>query len=99
MELLNKTLALHLAKHSGFTKKDLNECKVFTFCATTPFGDASDNTLTAMVRYINPQNDEEWGYDVYVLHNTNLPSITFWFVSMVYSTHHELFDKRGLCSH
>lgn len=97
---MNDNLAIHLAKHSGFTEKDLKSYKVFTFCATNPFGDASDDMLTAMVRYINPQNENDWGYDVYVLHNVDQPSLVFWDIEMVYSTHHELFEKKDLiCQH
>lgn len=92
-------LSKHLARHSGFTEEDLKSYKVFTFCATAPFGDASDDTLTAMVRYINPQNDNDWGYDVYVLHDVRQPSLTFWSIELVFSTHHELFGKRKLTEH
>jgi len=78
------SLAEYLAKHSGFTENDIEKYKCFIFCEQRPFKDASDDKLTAMVRYVNPQNDKDWGYDVYVLHDTFEPSAYFgklkWFI-------------------
>ena len=90
------SIAKHIAKHSGFTESDLSEYKCFVYCEPKPFGDASDDVLTAMVRYVNPKNESDWGYDVYVLHHTHRPSIIFWDIEMVYSTHHKLFERKCL---
>jgi len=58
--------------------------------------DESDDIQTVLVRYVNPQNENDWGYDVLVLHETSQPSLIYWQVERVFSTHHELFSKRPL---
>lgn len=86
----------HIAHHAGFTKEDIDNYNCFVTCQLTPFGDSSDDTLFACVRYVNPQNDIDWGYDMFVLHDTNQPSHIFWSIECVYSTHHDCFGKKSL---
>jgi hypothetical protein len=47
--------------------------------------DAGDDTMVAFVRRVNPNNDKEWSYEVYVLHDTNYPSLIYWKISRIYS--------------
>lgn len=86
----------YLVSHAGFQPEDLTTFSCFVQCNKTPFGDASDDILCAMVRYTNPQNKNDWGYDVFVLHDTDQPSLIYWEISCVFSTHHELFEKKPL---
>lgn len=85
-----------IAKHSGFSLSDIENFNVFVSCNEKPFGDASDDILTAFVRYTSPDNEHDWAYDVYVLYNTSQPSLVFYEIEMVFSTHHNLFSKKKL---
>jgi hypothetical protein len=86
----------YIAKHSGFSSDDLAKCRCFVSINQTPFGDCSDDTLTAFVRYISPTDNTQWGYDVFVLHETQQPSLVYWKISRVYSTHSDAFHKKEL---
>lgn len=70
-----------IAEHFGYTAEDIKNFKFFI--SFNQFGDYSDQIITGCVRYINPNDDNDWSYGIFILHNTDLPSLTFWEISII----------------
>ena len=90
---LHEYILLH---HTEFSKKDLEDFKVFFSTDVTPFGDASDDMLVTFMRYISPDNKNDWGYDIFVHYHTDEGSLVFWDIERVFSTHFDLTAKTSL---
>lgn len=85
-----------IAKHSGFAPEDVDNFKCFvTFFS----GDKTDYMTVARVRYVSPDNENDWAYDVYIIEDYDYPSLSFMTITLVHSYHNEkVITKEKLIS-
>ena len=87
---LRKCIESHLPKElTNKYSRDRGEITI-DFCSA----ESGDDTIVALVRSINPNNEQAWAYEVYVLHEAHMPSLVYWKISRVYSdVTEEMFNK------